>query len=78
MNEMFSNIGERLVIKARVVNLAKRENEYSKNFRECPVYSEFVGMIEMLKTMQIDYDIDWNYDVTQMTSITVMGKKFEV
>lgn len=77
-NEMVKKIGELFVIKMRVVNLAKREGNYKDNFRECPFYSEFVGMTLMLKTMDIGFDIDWNEDSTQMTAITIKGKRFEV
>lgn len=78
MNEMINKIGETLVIKMRVVNTAKRDGYYEGNFRECPFYSEFVGMTKMLKTMDIDFEIDYDDSVTYMKAITVMGKRFEV
>lgn len=76
--EMINNIGDRLVAKMRVVNLYKKKGEYAGNFRKCPFYSEFVGMTQMLKTLGIDFDIDWDANVTQMTAVTVMGKRFDV
>lgn len=76
--EMITNIGDRLVTKMRVVNIYKAGGEYADNFRKCPFYSEFVGMTQMLKTLGIDFDIDWDASVTQMTAVTVMGKRFDV
>ena len=78
MNEMINRIGDRMVVKARVVNLAVEEGDYAHNIRECPTYSEFYGMIELLKTMGIEYDIEFNREVTHMTAIVIMGKRFEV
>lgn len=78
MNEMINKIGERLVVKARVVNIYRNDEKYAHNIRTCPFYSEFRGMIEMLKTLDIDYDIDFSADLSQMTAITVAGKRFEV
>ncbi len=80
MNKMINEIGNTLVIKMRVVNMVKRNKEYilDNNIRTNPFYSEFVGMTQMLKVMDIEYDIDYNEDVTQMTAITIMGKRFEV
>lgn len=76
--EMINNIGDRLVTKMRVVNLYKKNGEYADNFRKCPFYSEFVGMTQMLKTLGVDFEIDWDASVTQMIAVTVMGKRFEV
>lgn len=80
MAEMIRNIGSVLVIKMRVVNMVKRNNEYTfdNNIRTNPYYSEFAGMTQLLKAMDIEYEIDWNEDVTQMTAITIMGIRFEV
>ena len=80
MKEMIKKIGESLVIKMRVVNMVRRNNEYifDNNIRTNPFFSEFVGMTQMLKAMDIEYDIDYNEDVTQMTAITIMGTRFEV
>ena len=77
---MIRNIGSVLVAKMRVVNMVKRNNEYifDNNIRTNPFYSEFAGMTLALKAMGIDYEIDWNEDVTEMTAITIMGIKFEV
>ena len=68
-----------MVIKMRVVNMVKENNDYfNSNIRTNPFYSEFVGMTQLLITMEIDFEIEWNEDVTQMTAITIMGTRFEV
>ena len=68
-----------MVIKMRVVNMVKKNNDYfNSNIRTNPFYSEFVGMTQLLITMEIDFEIEWNEDVTQMTAITIMGTRFEV
>ena len=79
MREMIKKIGESMVIKMRVVNMVKKNNDYfNSNIRTNPFYSEFVGMTQLLITMEIDFEIEWNEDVTQMTAITIMGTRFEV
>ena len=79
MREMIKKIGESMVIKMRVVNMVKENNDYfNSNIRTNPFYSEFVGMTQLLITMEIDFEIEWNEDVTQMTAITIMGTRFEV
>lgn len=80
MAEMIQKLGETLVIKMRVVNMVKRNNEYifDNNIRTNPFYSEFIGMTQMLKAMDIEYDIAWNEDVTEMIAITIMGTRFDV
>lgn len=80
MTEMIKNLGEALVIKMRVVNMVKRNNEYifDNNIRTNPFYSEFTGMLQALKAMNIECEVDYNKDVTEMTAITIMGIRFEV
>ncbi|MDD6484010.1 MAG: hypothetical protein PUF72_05485 [Clostridiales bacterium] len=77
MNDMIERIGERLVAKMRIVN-NKRIMDSFENKRYCPAYSEFNGMLQILKTMNIDYDIDYDDEVTEMTAITIMGHRFKV
>ena len=79
MKEMINNIGETMVIKMRIVNTVKKSGEYSDNLRKCPIYSELYGMIQTLKCMEIDFDIEWNSEnLDEMTAITIMGNRFEV
>ena len=78
MNELINKIGERITAKMRVVNIGKLNGYYKENFREYPSYSEFVGMTQMLRAMDIDFEVEWDENDNQMTAITVMGKRFEV
>ena len=78
MKEMINNIGERMVTKMRIINAEKRDGEYSDNFRKFPIYSEFVGMTQLLKAMEIDFEIDFDETVTYMTAITIMGTRFDL
>ena len=78
MQEMINRIGERMVIKARVVNIMLSEGAYKHNVRECPFYSEFYGMIEILKTLDLPLDIEYDADVVNMTALTINGTRFEI
>ena len=81
MTTMIENIGDQLIIEARMVNefmeswLAGKEEG---NLRRNPFYSEFRGMLQMLKTMDIDFEIEYDEQFVRMTAITVMGKRFAV
>lgn len=78
MKEMINNIGDRMVTKMRIINHERRDGGYSDNFRKFPIYSEWVGMTQLLKAMEMDYYIDYDETVTYMTAITIMGTRFEV
>lgn len=79
MNEMIKNVGETAVIKMRIINRVRKEGEHAGNLRKCPTYSEFYGMTQTLKCMDIDFEIEWNPDnLDEMTAISIMGKRFEV
>lgn len=78
MNEMINKIGERLVNKGKLVNRYLQSCEADENKRKNPFYSEFQGMLQLLKAMDMDYEIEWDAEVKLMTAITVMGKQFEI
>lgn len=81
MKEMINNIGNRMVTKARLVNnvLESWESgEISGNLRSNPFYSEFQGMCQLLKAMDMEYDIQYESDAVRMTAIVIMGKTFAV
>lgn len=78
MTEIIKKLGECMVIKMRLINRAKRSGEYANNFRQFPIYSEWVGMTQTLKTMGFEFEIDYDETVTDMTAITIMGMRFEV
>ena len=67
-NEKLYEILESMAIKASIANMAKADGTY-KNMRECPAYSELVGMEHILKIMGIDFEFEFNEDVTRMTAI---------
>ena len=78
MNEMITKIAERMITKMRIINSEKKDGRYAANLRKFPIYSEFVGMTQLLKTMDIDFEIEYDETVTDMTAIVIMGKRFEV
>ena len=79
MKEKIKSIGEKAVIKMRLINSVRKSGEYADNIRKYPTYSEFYGIIQTLKCMDIEYDIEWNPDnVYEMTAIVISGQRFEV
>lgn len=78
MKEMIKNIGDRMTTKMRIINSVVRDGQYKNNIRKCPIYSEWVGMTQLLKTMEIDFEIEYDETVTYMTAITIMGQRFDV
>lgn len=83
MNEMIKNIGNAIVVRMRVCNISMREwYEGEKRFTESRPLNRFdfelSGMLQALKHMGIEYEVDYNEDVTQYTSVTIMGTRFEV
>ena len=83
MTNMINNIGDRMVTKARVVNEFMKSwvagNEKG-NMRENPFYSEFMGMCQLLKAMEIEFDLehDLTTEALEIKTIVIMGKRFEV
>lgn len=81
MTEMINKIGERLVIKARCVNCVLNEwysGRMDAPLRTNPHYSEFRGMLDMVKTMGLNHEVTFNADTTRMVAITIDGKRFEI
>ena len=79
MKEMIKNIGELAVIKMRLINRIRKSGEYADNIRKFPMYSEFYGIIQTLKCMDIEYDIEFNpQDLDEMTTIVILGQRFEI
>lgn len=78
MKEMIKNIGETAVVKMRIINRVRKDGEYADNLRKCPTYSEFYGMLQTLKCMDVEFEIEWNAEnLDEMTAIVIMGKRFE-
>ena len=81
MDTMINNIGDQMIVTARCVNIFLEswyKGEESGNLRNNPHYSEFQGMCQLLKAMDVDYDIEYDREVVKMTAIVIMGKRFEV
>lgn len=62
-----------MAIKARLANIYEEEGKYSNNKRQCPFYSELVGMEEVLKIMGIEFEYEFNKEVTEITAIKAKG-----
>lgn len=80
MTTMINNIGDRMVSKARSVNFFIKdwlECKEEGSMRSNPIFSEFQGMKQLLKAMDIEFEIECNADL-QMTAIVIMGKTFKV
>ena len=67
---MFNEMADRMAVTIRVMYLYIDGFE---NKRFCPFYSELKGMEMALKTMGIEYEYEYNDDVTKITSVTVQG-----
>lgn len=78
MNEMINKIGKRLVTQMRAVNTFGNELVYDNNLRTNPFRSELAGMQNLLKAMDIEFDFEYNEDVTEFTAVILMGKRFTV
>lgn len=83
MKEMIKNIGNVIIVRMRVCNIRMREwSEDERRFTESRPLNKFdwelSGMLQALKHMGIEFEIDYNDCVTQYTGIEIMGIKFEV
>lgn len=76
MTEMMKNFAERLALKTRLFEQFK--DNYPDNWRECPFFSERRGIEEALQLMGIDYEYEFNEEVTAITAVTVMGQRVEL
>lgn len=70
MNQMIENLGNRMVRKMAVVNIyGIKGNKFA---------IELKGMCQALDALGIDYEFDFNEEVTQYTAITIDGKRFAI
>ena len=72
MNTMINNLADRMVTLMRVINIDGISGEGNK-FKH-----ELRGMTMALQAMDIEFEFDFNSEVTEYTAITIMGKRFEV
>lgn len=68
-NKVIKEIAETMMVKVRCFNLYK-EN-YKNNKRQCPFYSELVGMEQMLKIMGIEFEYTFDLETFEITAITI-------
>lgn len=76
-NTKLYEILETMANKASIANIVKAEGQY-KNMRECPIYSELHGMEQMLKIMGIEFEYEFNDDVTKMMAIKARGMRVNI
>lgn len=70
MTKMIENLGNRMITLMRVVNIYGLSNN--------KLADELNGMTMALNAMEIEFEFDYNDDVTEYTAITIMGKRFEI
>lgn len=58
-----------MATKAALANMYKEDEEFKNNMRKCPFYSELYGMEHTLKIMGIEFEYEYNEDVTKITAI---------
>lgn len=51
--------------------------EYKRNVRECPFYSEMIGMREAMQVMGINVDFEYNDDL-KITALKVDDIRVEI
>ena len=70
---MINNLADRMITLMRVINIDGFHSDDNRKFR-----NELNGMIMALKAMEIEFDFDYNKEVTEYTAIIIMGTRFEV
>ena len=70
MFEMNQNLGNMMVMLMRAVNIAGLSGNRMAH--------ELAGVIKALVAMGIEFEFDYNDDVTEYTAVTLMGQRFEV
>lgn len=83
MEKMINDLAERMLVKARVINMYARkwavdERRFTESREQNKFDHEFSGMIQAVKAMGIALDIEYDENVVEMTAIIIMGKKFLV
>ena len=83
MKEMIKNIGNAIIVRMRVCNISMGEwYKSERRFTESRPLNKFdwelSGMLQALKHMGIEYEVNYNDSTTQYTGIEIMGIKFEV
>ena len=69
-------IGKVMANKVSIVNFTKDDEEWKDNIRKNPIFSELKGMEMALNILGIDFDYEFNDEVTKITALTVGGERF--
>ena len=83
MKEMINNLGKRMVVLLRVVNISCREWAQDERrfteLRPCTKFDhELRGMTMAMKAMGIEFEFDFDENVIEYTAVTIMGTRFEI
>ena len=83
MKEMINNLGKRMVVLLRVVNIGCREwAQDERRFAELRPFTKFDhelrGMTMAMKAMGIEFEFDFDENVIEYTAVTIMGTRFEI
>lgn len=83
IDEMIDAIGEKMVAKARIINLYLRdwsqdERRFSEPRKLNKFDFEFSGMAQAVKAIGFSVDVYYNEDGTQMSSIIIGSTMFKV
>ena len=70
MTNMVNDLAERMVILMRVVNISGLSGNKLSH--------ELNGMVMAVKAIGIDYEFEFNSDVTQYTALILNGNRYEV
>lgn len=77
-HEQIKAIAEVMANKASIVNFTRDDEEWKGNIRKHPIYSELKGMELTFKILGIEFDYEFNADVTKTTALIVDGEIFEI
>lgn len=67
-------IADRIVTKAKAVNVVIKHGERRDN----KLWYEFMGMIEILKVLGIEYEIVWDYTVNYITGLKIPAYDIDI
>lgn len=83
MNTMIENLGKRMVVKAKMVNhYAKAWSVDERRFNESRELNKFDhelrGMIQAIEAMDMEFSMEYDANVVEITAIVIMGYRFNV
>lgn len=79
MKENVRLIGKAMAVKARLINRHRNEMKETDSIRAYPTYSEFYGMQQAVRLLEIPFEIEWCADnVYKMAAIILDGERYEI